>query len=342
MKKIDLKSLDIEELKDVITEIDEKTFRAKQLFKWIHEKLVDDLDDITVFSSKLKDKLKNKYYIGNLKILERFESKLDKTIKYLFLLEDNNIIESVRMNYKHGNSLCLSTQVGCKMGCDFCASTKEGLVRNLNASEMLDQFYKIKKDINEEISNIVLMGSGEPLDNYDNVIKFIRLLNNNEGQNLGIRNIALSTCGLVPEIYKLAEENLQITLSISLHSSSNNERKRIMPIANKYSIEDIIDATKYYIQKTNRRVTFEYTLIKDVNDGNEDADKLSELLKGMLCHVNIIPLNPIKESKLLTSNYAKEFKKILTEKGINATIRREMGSDINAACGQLRSDYMKL
>ncbi|MBS4536108.1 23S rRNA (adenine(2503)-C(2))-methyltransferase RlmN [Clostridium sp. D2Q-14] len=340
MKKLDLKSFDIKELEDIMIRIDEKSFRAKQLFKWIHGKLINELDETTVFSSQLKDKLDNRYYIGNLKLLKKFESKLDDTIKYLFLLEDNNIIESVRMKYKHGNSLCLSTQVGCKMGCDFCASTKEGLVRNLSSSEILDQVYKIKKDINEEINNIVLMGSGEPLDNYDNVIKFIKLINSSDGQNLGIRNITLSTCGLVPEIYKLAEEDLQMTLSISLHSSSNEERKRIMPIANKYSIEEIIDATKYYIEKTNRRVTFEYTLINNINDKKEDAYKLSKLLKGMLCHVNIIPLNPIKGSELIKSNYAKEFKDLLVQKGINVTIRREMGSDINAACGQLKSDYM--
>jgi len=341
LKKIDLKSCNLEELKEILTSLGEKSFRAKQLFKWIHEKLIEEIEHITVFSDKLKEKIENEYYIGNIKILKKFESKLDNTIKYLFLLEDGNIIESVRMKYKHGNSLCLSTQVGCKMGCEFCASTKEGLVKNLSPSEMLDQVYKIKKDINEEISNIVLMGSGEPLDNYDNVIKFIRLLNDKDGQNLSNRNITLSTCGLVPEIYKLAEENIPITLSISLHSSFDYERRKIMPIANKYTIEEIIDATKHYINTTNRRVTFEYTLINNVNDRKEDAERLSELLKGMLCHVNIIPLNPIKESNLITSNYAKEFKELLTKKGINATIRREMGADINAACGQLRSDYMK-
>lgn len=341
MKKSDLKSCNIDELKEIMLSIGEKSFRAKQLFKWVHEKLIDDIDDITVFSDKLKEKLKKEYFIGNIKILKKFESKIDNTIKYLFLLEDKNIIESVRMKYKHGNSLCLSTQVGCRMGCEFCASTKEGMVKNLSPSEILDQVYKIKKDIGEDISNIVLMGSGEPLDNYDNVIKFIRLLNDKEGQNIGIRNITLSTCGLIPEIYKLAEEDIQITLSVSLHSSTDEERKKIMPIANRYTIEEIIDASKYYIQKTNRRVTFEYTLIKGVNDRKEDADRLSKLLKGMLCHVNIIPLNPIKESNLTTSNFAKEFMKVLSQKGINATIRREMGSDINAACGQLRSDYMK-
>lgn len=341
MKK-DLKDLKLDELQDIIISLGEKKFRAEQLFKWIHEKTINDIDDITVLSKELKCKLKEDYYIGNIKIFKKFESKIDNTIKYLFLLEDGNIIESVRMKYKHGNSICLSTQVGCKMGCSFCASAKQGLIRNLTTGEILDQVYKIKEDIDENISNIVLMGTGEPLDNYENVIEFIRLINDKNGQNISMRSITLSTCGLVEEIYKLAEENIPITLSISLHSAFDNERKKIMPISNKYSIEDILEATKYYIQKTNRRITFEYTLIKDVNDKREDAEKLSELLKGILAHVNIIPFNPIKESSLETSNYANDFSSLLTKRGINATIRREMGRDINAACGQLRNDILNI
>ncbi|MGO1478054.1 23S rRNA (adenine(2503)-C(2))-methyltransferase RlmN [Senegalia sp. (in: firmicutes)] len=338
--KKDLKDLKLEELEEIITSLGEKKFRAKQLFKWIHEKNIKDIDDITVLSKEFRIKLKEDFYISNIKMHEKFESKIDKTIKYLFLLEDGNIIESVRMKHKHGNSICLSTQVGCKMGCSFCASTKEGLIRNLTTAEILDQVYKIKEDIDENISNIVLMGTGEPLDNYENVLKFIRLINDKNGQNISMRSISLSTCGLVEEMYKLAEENIPITLSISLHSASNDDRKKIMPISNKYSIEDILDASRYYIEKTNRRITFEYTLIKDVNDKKEDAKKLSELLKGMLAHVNIIPLNPIKESNLETSNYASDFSELLIKKGINTTIRREMGRDINAACGQLRNNIL--
>lgn len=341
MNKQDLKSCSIDELKEIMINLNEKNFRATQLYKWIHEKMVNSLDNITVFSEVLKNKLKEKYYIGNIKIVRKFESEIDKTIKYLLLLQDGNIIEAVRMKYKHGNSLCISTQVGCRMGCDFCASTKEGLARNLSTSELLDQIYTIKKDLKENISNVVLMGTGEPLDNYDNVVKFIKILNDDMGQNISMRNLTLSTCGIVPEIYKLADEKMPITLSISLHSAFEDERKKIMPISNKYNIKDILKACKYYINTTNRRITFEYTLIKDTNDRKKDAEKLSHLLKGMLCHVNIIPLNPIDESKLTKSNYAENFKELLSRNGINATIRREMGSDINAACGQLRRDYMK-
>lgn len=342
MEKIDLKSLNLSELESIMNTLDEKKFRAMQLFKWIHEKNANNIDEITVFSKKLKEKMSKEYYIGNINIFKKFKSNVDNTIKYLFVLEDGNIIESVRMKYKHGNSLCLSTQVGCKMGCEFCASTKQGLIRNLSVSEILDQVYKIKKDISEEISNIVLMGTGEPLDNYDNVIDFMKIINNKDGLNLSMRSITLSTCGLVEQIYKLSEENIPITLSISLHSAFDNDRKKIMPIANKYSIDEVIDASKYYIKKTNRRVTFEYTLIKDINDKEIDANKLSDLLSGMLAHVNIIPLNPIKESSLETSNYAEHFLKLLTKRGVKATIRREMGSDINAACGQLRNDILNL
>lgn len=343
MKKIDLKSLTLKELEDVFLQINEKKFRAKQVFKWIHKQKVDSIDDITVLSKKLRDKLNENHKIGNIKKFKRFDSNIDNTKKYLFILEDSNIIESVMMEYKHGVSLCLSTQVGCKMGCSFCASTKDGLVRNLTPSEILDQVYSIEKDLNVKVSNIVLMGTGEPLDNYDNVLKFLRLIHDENGLNIGYRHITLSTCGIVPKIYELAEEALPITLSISLHTPFDEDRQEIMPIANRYSIGEIIEACKYYIKKTNRRITFEYTLIDEVNDTNRHAEKLVKLLSGLLCHVNLIPLNPIKENDLVKSKKESinRFKSYLDGRGISATIRREMGSDVNAACGQLRRDYKK-
>lgn len=342
MSKIDLKSLDINELKKVFISLDEKAFRAKQVFEWIHEKCIEEIDEITVLSKSLKEKLKEKHTILNLRIVKRFDSKIDGTKKYLFALDDGNIIESVMMKYKHGITVCLSTQVGCKMGCSFCASTKEGLIRNLKPSEILDQFYKIQEDIRERISNVVLMGSGEPLDNYDNTIKFLKLLHSEEGQNLSYRNITLSTCGIASKIYELADENMPINLSISLHSPFDEERKKIMPVSERYTINDILEACDYYIEKTNRRITFEYTLIDGVNDKVEYALEMARLLKGMLAHVNLIPLNAIDEFNHAKSQdqSIKKFKEILDNRGITATIRREMGADINAACGQLRRDYV--
>ena len=342
LKKIDLKSFNIDELKQVFVDLGEKPFRAKQLFEWIHQKCVDDIDDITVISKALKEKLKEKYRLTNLEIVKRYDSKLDNTKKYLFALDDGNIIESVMMKYKHGVSVCLSTQVGCKMGCSFCASTKEGLIRNLQPSEILDQFYKIQKDIGENIRSVVLMGSGEPLDNYDNTIKFLKLLHSESGQNISYRHITLSTCAIVPKIYKLADENIPINLSISLHSPFDEERKDIMPVANSYTINDILEACDYYIEQNNRRITFEYTLIDGVNDSEEHALEISRILRGMLAHVNLIPLNSIDEfdHKKSLEESIKVFKDILENKGINTTVRREMGSDIDAACGQLRRDYV--
>ena len=246
------------------------------------------------------------------------------------------------MEYKHGTTACISTQVGCKMGCAFCASTKGGLIRNLSSGEILSQVYNIQNDLDIKLSNIVLMGSGEPLDNYENVIKFLNILHDENGQNLSYRNITLSTCGVVPKIYKLAEQELPITLSISLHSPFNEERKRIMPIAKAYSLDELLEACRYYINKTNRRITFEYTLIKEINDRKEDLNELSRILKGLLCHVNLISLNPIEEfaKDKANKNTIEMFKRELTKSGIPVTIRREMGSDINAACGQLRRKYI--
>lgn len=342
MSKTDLKSLDIKELKELFVSLGEKGFRGEQVFSWIHEKCIENIDDITVLSKALREKIKEDYIINNLKIVEKYESKIDSTRKYLFALEDGNIIESVMMKYKHGISVCLSTQVGCRMGCSFCASTKEGLVRNLEPSEILGQFYSIQKDINEKVSNVVLMGSGEPLDNYKNVLKFLNILHSEKGQNLSYRNITLSTCGIVPKIYELADEGIPINLAISLHSPFDDERKNIMPISNKYSISEILEACKYYISKTNRRVTLEYTLINGINDNEDHAMALSKLLENILGHVNLIPLNTVKEFKHTKSleKSINRFKSLLDKKGINVTIRREMGSDINAACGQLRRDYI--
>lgn len=342
LDKKDLKSLTLDELKNLFESVGEKSFRGKQAFKWIHQKMINSINDITEFSKTLKDKLNHEYKITKLQIVKRFDSKIDETKKYLFLLEDGNIIESVMMKYKHGISVCISTQVGCKMGCSFCASTKGGFVRNLTPGEIVDQVYQIQKDLDVKVSNIVLMGSGEPLDNFDNVIKFLELIHCKSGQNLGYRHITLSTCGIVPKIYELANLKIPITLSISLHSPFDNERKKIMPIANKYTIKDILDACKYYVSKTNRRITFEYTLINGVNDSIRHADELTKLLSGILCHVNLIPLNPIKEANFKTSKdvHVLKFKEMLESRNINTTIRREMGGDINAACGQLRRDYI--
>lgn len=342
MSSIDLKSLEIEELERVFINLGEKRYRANQTFKWIHKKMVSSIEDITELPQGLRDKLNLNYILTDLKIVQRLDSKYDGTSKYLFMLTDGNIIESVMMKYRHGISVCLSTQVGCRMGCEFCASTKSGLVRNLLPGEILEQFYQIQKDQGDSISNIVLMGSGEPLDNYVNVLKFLKLIHNENGQNLGYRHITISTCGLVPKIYDLADEGIPINLSVSLHSPFDEERKKIMPIANKFSVHEIIEACCYYIKETNRRVTFEYTLIYGVNDRTDDALELVRLLKGMLCHVNLIPLNIISEFEHSKSDEKsiRVFRDILTRNGINTTIRREMGTDVDAACGQLRRDYI--
>lgn len=338
----DLNSMSLEELENFFLEIGEKKFRAKQLFSYFHEQNENEIDELTVFSKELRNKIKKIDKINKVKIQERFDSKLDATKKYLFLLEDNNIIEGVFMEYPHGNSVCISTQVGCRMGCKFCASTKDGLIRNLQPSEMLSQIYLIEKDLDVKISNIVLMGSGEPLDNYDNVLRFLKLIHDESGHNISYRNITLSTCGIVPKIYDLAEENIPITLSISLHSPVDSYRADIMPIGKKYSINDIIKACKFYEDKTKRRITFEYTLIKGVNDSKEDAIKLKELTRDLNSHVNLISLNPIKEynKERPEKSEVYKFQEKLEKLGVNATVRGEKGLDISASCGQLRRDYL--
>ena len=341
--KTDIKSLNYNELVQYVESINEKKFRAAQLYSWMHEKLAESYDEMTNISDKLKDTLKEDTLYTSLKIVKMQESRIDGTRKYLFELYDGNLIESVFMKYHHGNSVCISSQVGCKMGCRFCASTLNGCVRNLSPSEMLDQIYRISWDTNERVSNVVIMGSGEPMDNYDNVIKFIELLNSERGLNISQRNITVSTCGIVPKMYELAEEKLQITLALSLHAPNDEKRQELMPIANKYSMDEVLDACRNYFDKTGRRITFEYSLVAGVNDSEEDAKQLAGRIRGINCHVNLIPVNPIKERSYVrsTRQAVENFKIKLEKYGINVTIRREMGSDIDGACGQLRKSYME-
>ena len=341
--KKDIKSYNLTELKKEIESINEKSFRAKQIYQWLHIEKVTSFDEMTNISKDLRNKLSENYYIPEIKKVDVLVSKIDGTRKYLFEIEGGSIIESVLMRYHHGNSVCISTQSGCRMGCKFCASTLNGLERNLRPSELLGQIYEIEKDIDEKVSNIVLMGSGEPLDNFDNVVKFLQLITDENGANISQRNITLSTCGLVPGINQLADMHLQITLALSLHASNNETRKKLMPIAYKYTIDEIIDACKNYFKKTGRRITCEYSLVAGQNDSKQEADELSNLIKGINCHVNLIPVNPIKERDFVqpTKEAAKQFKSRLEKNRINVTIRREMGRDINGACGQLRNNAMK-
>lgn len=338
---IDIKSLNFEELNKLLLDMGEKPFRAKQIYEWLHVKLVRSFDEMSNISLSLRQKLAEKCSFTALEPVEILTSAVDGTKKYLFQLEDGNVIESVLMRYHHGNSVCISTQVGCRMGCRFCASTLDGLERNLKPSEMLDEIYSIQKDIGERISNIVLMGSGEPLDNYDSVMKFLELISDKNGLNISQRNITLSTCGLVPKIYELADRQVQFTLAISLHAYDDETRKELMPVAKAYSIEEILKACRYFFEKTGRRLTFEYSLVAGVNDTESGAVRLGELLKGMNCHINLIPVNPIKERDYKQSDKIaiEKFKNKLEKYGINVTIRREMGRDINGACGQLRKSY---
>lgn len=332
-----IKDYDLEDLKQELILIGEKGFRAEQIFKWLYQEKVKSFDEMTNLSLELREKLKNNYTICNYNILKKLESS-DGTKKYLFDILDGNIIESVLMEYHYGKSVCVSSQVGCKMGCKFCASTGIPFVRNLTAGEIVEQILAIEQDTGDKISNIVFMGIGEPLDNYDNVIKAIRILNNPKGLGIGARHISVSTNGLVPRIYDLAKENIQCTLSVSLHASNNEKRSSMMPVNNRYSVEELIKACKDYIAMTNKRISFEYALAKDNNDNMQDAKELANLLKGMLCHVNLIPINKIENGKFTKSSNENiiKFRDYLNDHGIVATIRRELGSDIEAACGQLR------
>lgn len=332
-----IKDYDLNELKEELIKIGEKPFRAEQIFKWLYQEKVKSFDDMTNLSLELREKLKQNYTMCNFKILRKQESK-DGTIKYLFDVLDGNAIETVLMSYHHGYSICVSSQIGCKMGCKFCASTGINFIRNLSSGEIVEQILAVEQDTGNRISNVVLMGIGEPLDNYDNVVNAIHIINNPKGINIGARHISLSTSGLVPKIYKLAEENIQCTLSISLHATNNKKRSSMMPVNDAYPIEELIKACKDYIEKTHRRISFEYALAKDNNDNIEDAKELVKLLKGMICHVNLIPINKIENGKFDKSSNENiiKFRDYLNDHGIVATIRRELGSDIDAACGQLR------
>lgn len=340
MKK-DIASLNWEELQKELLEAGEKKFRASQIYEWIHKKGAEDFSEMTNLSKALREKLEQSFRIPKVEMIARQISKKDGTNKFLFCLEDGNVVESVLMRYKHGNSVCISSQVGCRMGCRFCASTLDGLERNLEPSEMLGQIYRIEKIIGERVSNVVVMGTGEPLDNYDNLLKFIHLLTDEHGLHISQRNLTVSTCGIVPKILSLAEENLQITLALSLHGSTQEKRKQLMPVANKYELSEVLKACDTYFEKTGRRMTYEYSLVHGVNDTDQDAQELAELLHGRNCHLNLIPVNPIKERDYQrpTRENAQKFQNKLEKRGINVTIRREMGSDIDGACGQLRRRF---
>ena len=342
-EKVDIKSMNITELKQYIEELGEKGFRARQIYQWIHQKQVSSFAEMTNISASLIQKLEENCFLTVLQKEDVQISRLDGTRKYLFGLFDGNVIESVLMKYKHGNSVCISSQVGCRMGCRFCASTLDGLQRGLTAAEMIDQIYQIGKDIGERISNVVVMGTGEPLDNFENLLKFIELLTDENGLHVSQRNLTVSTCGIVPKIRELADHKLQITLALSLHASSQEKRLELMPVANKYELSSVIEACRYYFEQTGRRVSFEYSLVAGVNDTKEDARELSELIHGMNCHVNLIPVNPIRERDFVQPDLhaIKAFQSRLEKNGITVTIRREMGRDIDGACGQLRRKHMQ-
>lgn len=335
-----LRGLELHEIEAWLKEKGEKAFRAKQIFGWV-QKGISSVEEMTNISKDLRASIEEAFIIDNVRIEKSLKSK-DKTQKYLLSMHDGEIIEAVLMRYKHGNSICVSTQVGCRMGCSFCASTLDGMTRNLDAGEILGQIMVIQNDIGERISNVVLMGSGEPLDNYDQVLKFLRLVNHKDGLNISMRHITLSTCGLVKEIRMLAQEKLQVTLAISLHAIDDDKRSSLMPVNRKYNIDELLDACRTYTEVTGRRITFEYALIQGQNDGPEEARRLAKRLKGLLCHVNLIPINPVKERgyKASSGGSIQKFQKILQEGGIETTVRRELGSDINAACGQLRKAHL--
>lgn len=343
MEMTDIKSMDMEHLRLFVESLGEKKFRAKQLYSWMHQKLVKDFEEMTDLSKTFRERLKKECVLGSVSIRREQISQKDGTRKYLMELRDGNMVETVLMKYHHGNSVCVSSQVGCRMGCRFCASTVGGLTRSLETSEILDQIYEIQRHTGERVSNVIIMGIGEPLDNYENVVRFIRMLSDENGLHISQRNITLSTCGLVPRIYDLMEEDLTITLAISLHAPNDGIRRQMMPVADSFSMREIIDACKKYIQKTGRRVTFEYTLVQGTNDSRENARELSGLLRGMLCHVNLIPLNAVegRMGQRSVPQNIREFQEVLEREHINVTIRREMGSDIDAACGQLRNKNRK-
>ena len=339
MIKKDILSLDIHELEMLLDELHEKKFRAKQVFSWLHSKRVFDFDEMTDLSKDLRQKLSDNFEIKVPATERKLMSQKDGTVKYLFRLPDGMFVETVLMEYEYGTSICLSTQVGCKMGCKFCASTIAGFERNLEPSEILGQIYAAEQDSGRKISGIVLMGIGEPLDNFQNVMKFLELISDPKGTGLSLRHVTLSTCGVVPKIYELADKKLGLTLSVSLHCPDNEGRSEIMPINRTYNVNELIKAAEYYVEKTGRRVTFEYAVIDNVNSDKQSAERLAHLIKGINCHVNLIPVNTVKERDYRSSRKSAErFKEYLDTMKINATVRRTLGSDIEAACGQLRRE----
>ncbi|MGB3368073.1 MAG: 23S rRNA (adenine(2503)-C(2))-methyltransferase RlmN [Acidaminobacteraceae bacterium] len=340
-RKIDLRSLTKKEVKELVEALSEKPFRAKQLFEWI-QKGVNEFEQMSNMPKSFREKLEANCILSNVKAIQVLDSSKDATKKFLFSLSDGNIIESVFMKYKHGNSVCVSTQVGCNMGCTFCASTIDGMARNLLSGEIIGQIMEIQNITCERVSNIVLMGSGESLDNFDEVVRFLKLVNDEESLNISMRSITLSTCGIVPKIIKLADLELQLTLAISLHAFSDEKRSETMPINKKYDIKSLIEACKYYVKKTGRRITFEYALIEGKNDLVEDAKGLIKVLRGLNCHINLIPINEVKERgyRPAKAHNINKFKELLEKEGLTVTVRRELGSDINAACGQLRKSHL--
>ena len=342
MQKTCISSYALEQLAEQLKAMGQPAFRAKQIFHWLHQKLVTEFSAMTDQPKALLAKLEEEYYIAA-PVIQRRQQSRDGTVKYLFRLADGNCIETVVMRYNYGNTVCVSTQVGCRMGCRFCASTQAGRVRNLEAGEIAGQIYAAQKDIGERISHIVLMGIGEPLDNFDNVMDFLTIISSPEGVNIGMRNISLSTCGIVPQIDRLAEKKLQLTLSISLHAPNNAMRSQMMPVNDAYPVEELIAACRRYQKVTGRRISFEYSMVRGVNDSPATAKELAKLIRGMGAHVNLIPINPVDGSPYSATDAenVKRFQNMLTELGVNATVRRRLGTDISAACGQLRREAAK-
>lgn len=342
MKK-DICAYTYEQLQAEIQAMGERSFRAKQIYEWLHVRLAEDFSEMTNLSKDLRARLEEQYEILPVVMLEKQESRLDGTCKFLFRLHDGNVVESVWMRYHYGNSVCISSQVGCRMGCRFCASGIGGLVRGLSPSEMLGQVYRLQRIMGERVSNVVVMGTGEPLDNYDSLLTFLKILTGEKGLHISQRNVTVSTCGIVPKMYELAKEHLQITLALSLHGATQEKRKQLMPVANAYELEEVLTACDAYFRETGRRITFEYSLIRGVNDTEEDVRELVRILDPRNCHLNLIPVNSVKEYDLKQPDRknAQNFKNKLEKYGINVTLRRELGADIDGACGQLRRSYVR-
>lgn len=343
MEPTDIKSMTLPELQNAILELGLPKFRAAQIYSWIHERQAESFDEMTNLSKDLRASLGETFTLYNCKILQKFESRLDGTIKYLFQLNDGETVESVLMKYKYGYSICVSSQVGCAMKCRFCASTIDGCVRNLRPSEILSQVYAAMRDTGVRISHLVMMGMGEPLQNYENTLRFLELITSDKGINMSARHISISTCGIVPRIYDLVKTNPQFTLSVSLHAPNDEIRSQIMPVNQKWSVDELLKACRYYVNTTSRRISFEYAMMSGINDSDDCARELARKLKGMLCHINLIPANEVRENDYVRSSNQRlqAFARILEENGITTTVRRTLGSDIDASCGQLRRKQKK-